>query len=133
MNSECRVVVGGYDPASSCLSDVLEIVANVTGYKNNGMTGSSHLPLLNLTETIPGPLNPQYWIPYLAPNTSGTGGGSGPTFVANGTNMSMTTSSAPVNLTATHATATGGALGGFAQANLLASAMSALLAGALLL
>ena len=97
MASECRVLIRD-GPALSRLSDVFSFVADVTGYKNNGMTGSSQLPLLNITGTIPGPLNPQYWIPYLAPNTSGTGGGSGPTFIASGTNMSMTTAPAPINL-----------------------------------
>lgn len=119
------------DSALCHLSDVFDLVANVTGYKNNGMTGNSQLPLLNLTTTIPGPLNPQYWIPYLAPNTSGTGGGTGPTFVSNNTNMSLNTAPAPVNLTAT--TTTSGALGGFTQADLLVSVVGAVFAGAVLL
>lgn len=135
MNSECRVIIR-HDYALSRISDVFEIVANATGYKNNGLTGQSQLPLLNITETIPGPLNPEYYVPYLAPNTSGVGGGSGPTFVASGTNMSLNASDAPapVNLTAANSTtSTGGAVGGFAQANFLVSAVGAVFAGALLL
>ena len=69
--------------------------------------------------TIPGALNPQYYVPYLAPNTSAMGGGNGSTFVPNGTNLALNASDAPapVNLTAANSTGTtGGALGGFAQA-----------------
>lgn len=91
------------DYALSLFSDVFSFVADKTGYQNNDLTGSSpNLPLLNITKTIPGPLNPQYYVPYLAPNTSATGGGDGPTFVAPGTNMSLNASDAPapVNLTA---------------------------------
>ncbi|KAH0838655.1 phosphoesterase family-domain-containing protein [Lanmaoa asiatica] len=129
-------VIARYDRVLSRVSDVFSFAANVTGYKNNGLTSKSNLPLLNLTGTIPGPLNPQYYVPYLAPNTSATGGGSGPTFVANGTNMALNGSDAPapVNLTAANTTTTtSGAIGGFAQADLLVSVMGAVFAGALLL
>ncbi|KAI5991422.1 hypothetical protein EDD15DRAFT_2368793 [Pisolithus albus] len=77
-------------------------VADLTGYENNGLTGDSTLPLLNLTGTIPGPLNPGYSVPCIAPNTSGVGGGNGSTYVAPDMNMSLSASSTPsrVNLTA---------------------------------
>jgi hypothetical protein len=81
--------------------DVFAFVANATSYQNNDLT-TSNLPLLNLTGTIPGPLNPDYFVPWVAPNTNGTGGGSGPTFVAPNVNTSLTSADAPppVNLTA---------------------------------
>jgi hypothetical protein len=82
--------------------DVFNLVASVTSYHNNNLTNSSALPQLNLTGTIPGPLNPDYFVPYLAPNTNSTGGGSGKTFVAPNVNTSLTTANAPapVNISA---------------------------------
>ena len=84
------------------LPDVFDFVANVTGYQNNGLSARSTLPLLNITGTYPGPLNAEYYVPWLAPDTSGTGGGSGPTFIGNGVNLTLnpSTAPAPVNLTA---------------------------------
>jgi hypothetical protein len=87
-------------------SDVFNFVASTTSYKNNDLTyPSSNLPQLNITGTIPGPLNPDYYVPYVAPNTNGTGGGSGPTFVASNVNTSLTSANAPapVNITSTGA------------------------------
>jgi hypothetical protein len=87
-------------------SDVFNFVASNTSYKNNDLTyPSSNLPQLNLTGTIPGPLNPDYYVPYVAPNTNGTGGGSGKTFVAPNVNTSLTSANAPapVNITSTGA------------------------------
>ncbi|KIJ21416.1 hypothetical protein PAXINDRAFT_94998 [Paxillus involutus ATCC 200175] len=132
----------GRQDTNKTVANVFNFVAETIGYKNNDLTASSNLPLLNLSGAIPGPLNPQYWVPYLAPNTSGTGGGSGPTVVLPGTNMALNSSSAPapVNLTAANTTGSGGtstgtgaALGGFAQANLLISVIGAVFAGAVLL
>lgn len=127
--SECRIIIWN-DFALSRLSDVFNFVANTTGYKNNGLNSKSELPLLNLTGNIPGPLNPDYFVPYLAPNTSATGGGDGPTFVANNINRTLNASDAPapVNLTATSS-----AIGSYPQADFLVSAMGAVFAGALLL
>ncbi|KIJ60114.1 hypothetical protein HYDPIDRAFT_32536 [Hydnomerulius pinastri MD-312] len=94
----------GRQDTNKTVSNVFSFVAEATGYQNMNVTD---IPLLNITETIPGPLNPEYWVPYLAP-MNGTGGGSGATFISPGTNMSlnMNTAPAPVNLTATM---TGGA------------------------
>jgi hypothetical protein len=83
--------------------DVFNLVASVTSYHNNNLTNSSaSLPQLNITGTIPGPLNPNYFVPYLAPNMNSTGGGSGKTFVAPNVNTSLTPANAPapVNITA---------------------------------
>ena len=63
------------------------------------------------------------------------GGGNRSTFIPNGTNLALNASDvpAPVNLTAANSTGTtGGALGGFARADLLVSVMGAVFAGALL-
>ncbi|EJT99736.1 hypothetical protein DACRYDRAFT_23755 [Dacryopinax primogenitus] len=67
-------------------------------YTNEDVTNP---PLTNLTGNIPGPLNPQYWIPFTAPVNS-TGAGGGPTLFLPGTNMNQmaANSPAPVNLTA---------------------------------
>ncbi|KAH7921245.1 hypothetical protein BV22DRAFT_1198325 [Leucogyrophana mollusca] len=88
----------GRQDTNKTVANVFSFVADVTGYKNLDVTD---IPLLNITETIPGPLNPQYYVPYLAP-TNGTGGGSGPTYIAPGTNMTLNAANAPapVNLTA---------------------------------
>ncbi|KIK15886.1 hypothetical protein PISMIDRAFT_16189 [Pisolithus microcarpus 441] len=67
----------GSDADGLIVVDVFICVADLTGYENNGLTGDSTLPLLNLTGTIPGPLNPGYSVPFLAPNTSGVGGSNG--------------------------------------------------------
>ncbi|KAH7906327.1 phosphoesterase family-domain-containing protein [Hygrophoropsis aurantiaca] len=90
----------GRQDTNKTVSNVFSFVASDTGYTNNNISGSA-IPLLNLTTTIPGPLNPEYYVPYLAP-TNGTGGGSGPTFFASNVNMSLNAADAPapVNLTA---------------------------------
>ncbi|KAH7921158.1 hypothetical protein BV22DRAFT_1038992 [Leucogyrophana mollusca] len=90
----------GRQDTNKTVNNVFSFVASETNYTNNNLTGSG-IPFLNLTTTIPGPLNPQYYVPYLAP-TNGTGGGSGPTFFAPNVNMSLNTGDAPapVNLTA---------------------------------
>ncbi|KAF9229732.1 hypothetical protein BS17DRAFT_771839 [Gyrodon lividus] len=90
----------GRQDTNKTVANVFNFVANATSYENNDLTTTS-LPLLNLTGTIPGPLNPEYYVPYLAPNVNSTGGGSGPTFVGQGVNMSLNSGDAPapVNLT----------------------------------
>ncbi|KAH9170092.1 hypothetical protein EDB89DRAFT_2230874 [Lactarius sanguifluus] len=45
--------------------------------------------LTNITSTIPGPLNVQYYVPIMAPNTSAIGAGGGPTFVTSGVDTSF--------------------------------------------
>lgn len=93
----------GRQDTNKTLANVFNLVASVTSYHNNNLTNSSSsLPQLNITGTIPGPLNPNYFVPYLAPNTNSTGGGSGKTFVAPNVNTSLTPANAPapVNITA---------------------------------
>ncbi|KIJ68843.1 hypothetical protein HYDPIDRAFT_107104 [Hydnomerulius pinastri MD-312] len=91
----------GRQDTNKTLANVFSFVASTTSYKNNNLTTDS-LPLTNLTGTIAGPLNPDYYVPYLAPNINSTGTGSGPTFVGQGVNMSLNAGDAPapVNLTA---------------------------------
>ncbi|GAA5873818.1 hypothetical protein JCM1840_002080 [Sporobolomyces johnsonii] len=90
----------GRGDTNKTLANVFSWVANATGYQNNGLTQqSTDLPLLNITGTLPGPANIQYWTPVLAPNTSAVGAGGGAVFVAPGTNTSLTSWNAQ-NLTA---------------------------------
>lgn len=91
------------------LSDVFTFVANATSYQNVNVTGAD-IPLLNLTGTIPGALNYDAYVPYLAPDVNSTGAGGGPTFVAPNVNLSLNvnTAPAPVNLSVT----TSGAVAG---------------------
>jgi len=90
----------GRQDTNKTVSNVFQFVAGLTNYTNVNLTGNA-IPWLNTTLTVPGPLNPQYYTPWIAPNTSAAGAGGGPTFVAVGTNMSLNASSAPgpVNLT----------------------------------
>ena len=87
------------------MSNVYQLVANVTGYNNTEVTGSA-IPLTNLTTTIAGPLNPEMWFPFTAPNVSAVGAGGGSVFLAPGVNTNFTVANAPmpINLTATNAT-----------------------------
>ncbi|KAN0100970.1 Phosphoesterase family domain containing protein [Tylopilus felleus] len=90
----------GRGDTNKTLNNVFTFVANATSYQNNNLK-TENLPLLNITGTIPGPLNPNAYVPYLAPvNTTGAGGG--PTYFASNVNMSLnaSTAPAPVNLTA---------------------------------
>ncbi|TFK82458.1 hypothetical protein K466DRAFT_590500 [Polyporus arcularius HHB13444] len=93
----------GRGDTNATLNNVFEFVANATGWKNNGISGnSSSIPLLNITGTIPGPLNVQFYTPFTAPNTSAVGAGGQGVFAAQGLNTSLTAASlpAPANLTA---------------------------------
>ena len=85
------------------MANVYSLVAAVTGYQNANVSGSK-IPLTNITGTIPGPLNPEFFVPFLAPNLTAVGAGGGPVFVAPGLNTNLTTADAPapVNLTAMH-------------------------------
>ncbi|KZV64871.1 hypothetical protein PENSPDRAFT_545676, partial [Peniophora sp. CONT] len=64
-------------------SNVYQLVANVTGYKNNniGQSGGASIPLTNIFGVIPGPLNPVLKTSWPAPDTSAVGAGGGPVFV----------------------------------------------------
>ena len=83
------------------MSNVYQVVANVTGYKNLNVTGDA-IPLTNLTTTIPGPLNAALYQPFAAPNTSGSRPGGGPVFVAPGVDTNLTAAAlpAPTNVVA---------------------------------
>ncbi|KAG0703089.1 phosphoesterase family-domain-containing protein [Suillus ampliporus] len=99
----------GRQDTNKTVANVFNVVASTTSYTNNNLTASSStLPQLNLTGTIPGPLNPDYYVPYLAPYTNVTGGGSGPTFVASTVNKTLSPANAPapVNISATPAATT---------------------------
>ncbi|KAG8220159.1 phosphoesterase family-domain-containing protein [Butyriboletus roseoflavus] len=102
----------GRQDTNKTVSNVFAFVANGTLYQNNNLTGNS-IPLLNLTGTIPGALNPDAYVPYLAP-VNDTGAGGGPTFIAPNVNMSLNASTAPppVNLTTTTSGAEVGARAG---------------------
>jgi len=84
---------------------VFSFVANATGYTNEDIPDAD-IPLTNITKTIPGPLNAQYYVPFVAPNTSAVGAGGGPVFLAQGLDTSLTAAAAPkpVNLTALNQT-----------------------------
>ena len=64
------------------------------------MPKPKHQPLTNLTGIFPGPLNPDAWIPFLAPVLSNR---FGKTFIRPGMNLSVTkhTIGAPINITYT--------------------------------
>lgn len=92
----------GRGDTNKVMSNVYSWVANVTGYVNNGLTGTSpDIPLTNLTATIPGPLNSLLWTPILAPNASAVGAGGGAVFVDSTVNKSLTVAPTPLNLTGT--------------------------------
>ncbi|KAH8093090.1 phosphoesterase family-domain-containing protein [Cristinia sonorae] len=85
--------------------DTNKFVADAVGYKNLNITGND-IPLTNLTGDIPGPLNPEFFVPFSAPNMNATSAGGGPVFVAPTLNLSVTaqTLPPPVNLTALNQT-----------------------------
>ncbi|KAF8589083.1 hypothetical protein K439DRAFT_1612981 [Ramaria rubella] len=89
---------GDTDPIKS---NVFAFVASQVGHTNNNITGSA-IPLTNSSGLTPGPLNPNLYTPFTAPNMSAIGAGGGSVFVAPGLNLSLTAAvaSAPVNLTA---------------------------------
>jgi len=95
----------GRGDTNKTLSNVFSFVANATGYKNMDISGSQ-IPLLNTSGTTPGPLNPNRYVPFTAPNTSAVGAGGGPVFIGPGLNTSFTAAvaPAPVNLTARNET-----------------------------
>ena len=77
----------------------------MTGYENVAVAGSD-IPLLNISRTFPGPLNPQLFVPFVAPDLEAKGAGSDNVFVAPTLNKSMTLANAPspVNLAAMNLT-----------------------------
>ncbi|KAI0772894.1 phosphoesterase family-domain-containing protein [Trametes elegans] len=93
----------GRGDTNATLNNVLAFVAHAANWTNNGIEGnSSSIPLLNLTGTIPGPLNAELYQPFAAPNATGKSAGGGPVFVAAGVDANLTAAAlpAPVNLTA---------------------------------
>ncbi|KAN0073780.1 Phosphoesterase family domain containing protein [Tylopilus felleus] len=68
----------GRQDINKTVSNVFAFVADATSYQNNGLT-TQNLPVLNLTGTYPGPLNPSDYAPWSAP-VNGTGAGGGPTY-----------------------------------------------------
>ncbi|KAF8437576.1 phosphoesterase family-domain-containing protein [Boletus edulis BED1] len=68
----------GRQDINNTVNNVFAFVADATGYQNNGLT-TQGLPLLNLSGTYPGPLNPNDYAPWASP-TNGTGAGGGPTY-----------------------------------------------------
>ncbi|GBE83474.1 phosphoesterase family-domain-containing protein [Sparassis latifolia] len=92
----------GRQDANKTVNNVFSWVAATANWTNNGLiANSSNIPLLNLTGTIAGPLNPELYLPFTAPDASAMGPGAPGVFVSPGTNTSFTTSDlpAPVNLT----------------------------------
>ncbi|KAH9947845.1 phosphoesterase family-domain-containing protein [Amylocystis lapponica] len=94
----------GRGDANATLNNVFAWVAAAVGWTNNALTGASaaSFPLLNLTGTIPGPLNPALYVPFAAPNMSARAPGGGGVFAAPGLDPALTAAAlpAPVNLTA---------------------------------
>jgi hypothetical protein len=90
----------GRQDTNKTVSNVFQFVADKTGYKNANVTGAA-MPMLNLTATIPGPLNGEYFQPFAAPNMSAVGAGGGAVFAAQGINASASpaTLPAPMNMT----------------------------------
>ncbi|KAG6375775.1 phosphoesterase family-domain-containing protein [Boletus reticuloceps] len=68
----------GRQDINQTVNNVFAFVADKTGYQNNGLT-THNLPLLNMTGTYPGPLNPNDYVSWKPP-TNGTGAGGGPTY-----------------------------------------------------
>jgi len=91
----------GRQDTNKTMSNVFDLLVSQYGvnYTNINVTT---LPETNITGTIPGPLNANYWVPFVAPNTNAAGAGGGPVVVGAGINMSLTAANAPapVNLTA---------------------------------
>lgn len=87
------------------MSNVYSLVASATGYKNINISAAD-IPFTNASGTIPGPLNPNLYVPFTAPNTSAVGAGGGAVFLAPGldTNLTAANAPAPVNLTAQNQT-----------------------------
>lgn len=123
----------GRQDTNKTVANVFKFVAESTSYQNNNLTGSSpSLPQLNITGTIPGPLNPDYYVPYLAP-TNGTGGGSGPTFVASNVNTSLNSADAPAPVNISASTTTSSAAGLTSNAGSMIASVAVAAVAAMLL
>jgi len=74
--------LGRFD-TNKTLANVYANVAHAVGYQNMDVPPSA-IPLLNLSGTTPGPLNPNASLfrPFPPPNTSAVGAGGGPVFVS---------------------------------------------------
>jgi hypothetical protein len=82
------------------MANVFNFVANATGYQNVYVP-DSQIPLTNLTRVYPGPLNPQMYVPFLAPDMQAKGAGGQGVYVSPCLNLNMTAANAPApkNLT----------------------------------
>lgn len=102
----------GRGDTNKTMSNVFSFVADVTKYKNVNVSGSA-IPFTNATGDIPGPLNPEFYVPFPAPNVNASGAGGGPVFLGPGLNTSTQpfTLPPPVNLTALNQTVPAAGLG----------------------
>lgn len=92
----------GRNDVNKTMSNVFDLVANVTGYQNMDVPVGQR-PMTNLTGIFPGPLNANSYVPFTAPaNMSAIGAGGQGVLILSGLNTSFTPSvaPAPVNLTA---------------------------------
>ncbi|KZO94336.1 hypothetical protein CALVIDRAFT_539091 [Calocera viscosa TUFC12733] len=91
----------GRQDTNKTMSNVFDLLISqyAVNYTNEAVTNP---PATNLTGNIPGPLNADYWVPFVAPNVNAAGAGGGSVFVGPGTDLSLTSANAPgpVNLTA---------------------------------
>ncbi|KAI0058763.1 hypothetical protein BV25DRAFT_1810190, partial [Artomyces pyxidatus] len=71
----------GRGDTNKTFANVYSLVASVTGYVNNELSGSS-IPSTSSSGNTRGPLNPKLFSPYPPPNTSAVGAGGGPVFVS---------------------------------------------------
>ncbi|EJF61716.1 phosphoesterase family-domain-containing protein [Dichomitus squalens] len=110
----------GRGDTNTTLNNVIDFVAKKTNWTNNGLAGNdTRIPLLNITGTIPGPLNAEFYIPFVAPNTSGVSAGGQGVFVSPLLDTALTLAKAPqpVNLTASGQANPWGTDPGFNYAN----------------
>jgi len=86
----------GRQDVNLTMANVFDFVATATGVSNTPNPNPE--PLTNLTGIYPGPLNPNAWIPFVAPVVSNR---FGRTFIRQGMDMSVTkdTVGAPITIT----------------------------------
>jgi hypothetical protein len=92
----------GRNDVNKTMSNVFDLVANVTGYKNLDVPVDQR-PMTNLSGVFAGPLNANIYVPFTAPaNMSAIGAGGQGVLILPGLNTSFTPSLTPasVNLTA---------------------------------
>ncbi|KAF8589081.1 hypothetical protein K439DRAFT_462946 [Ramaria rubella] len=95
----------GRGDTSPIMSNVFSLVAKQVGHTNNNISGSA-IPLTNSSGVTPGPLNPNLYVPFAAPNITALGAGGGSVFQGPGLNLSLTAATLPqpANLTALNET-----------------------------